>query len=96
MHFTQSGVIAIVGSGANDIKMSVWIFEYISNNDFPNVHTHIAWAERFFFSEIGTKPVKLSQKYAKADCKAAYNTQHILRFLNMVIYLQSLVYCLWI
>ena len=61
MHFTQSGVIAIVGSGATDIKMSVWIFEYISNNDFPNVHTHIAWAERFFFSEIGTKPAKLSR-----------------------------------
>ena len=30
------------------LKISVWIFEYISINDFPNVHTHIAWTELYF------------------------------------------------
>ena len=70
----------------------MWIFEYIYNNDFPKVHTHIAWAERFFFSEIDTKRTKLSQ-YAEADCKVSYDTPHILQFLNVVIYWQSPVFC---
>ena len=73
--------------------MNVWIFEYISNNDFPNVHTDIAWAEGFF-SEIDTQPAKLSQNYAKADCKVSYDTSHSLRFLNAVIYWQLPVFCL--
>ena len=35
---------------ASGLRMSAWIFEYISNNDFPNIHTHISWAKRFCFS----------------------------------------------
>ena len=50
---------------------------------------YIVW-----YSEIETKPAKLSQKYAKADCKVPYDTPHILRFLNAVIYWQLPVYCL--
>ena len=95
MHFTQSQEENWNLARASGLKMCVCVCEYLNTSWIkisPGFMRLLLGLNDFFSSEICIKPAKLSQKHAKADCKAAYATPHILRFLNVVIYLQLLVY----